>query len=285
MFHLERFVRLYFNLRDTHYANLLPSRRWTSWIYPISILPPPILHLYTRRFIKMNIPMSAPHQNQINIPRLVVTPSTPQDPPSPPTPPERGWRPRPRPTFARSRSLLEQIDATDEQKHLLAPIAPPPGSHRVAPPPARARRGSAASLVLVLLALFLVVSPTLYGPEKMTDLLGLGSAWAGEESWTSDGDAARAGAAAQDVFPSALDSTAPVFGHGHGHGHDAIDKATQYTLDPHDVESSHVEVFAHETAGPAMSHDAWKAYLRRREQVIGRAGAGPTAHLEAWDFH
>lgn len=37
------------------------------------------------------------------------------------------------------------------------------------------------------------------------------------------------------------------------------------------------------TAGPVMSHDAWKTYLKRRRQVMG--GAGTTAHIEAWDFH
>lgn len=44
---------------------------------------------------------------------------------------------------------------------------------------------------------------------------------------------------------------------------------------------------AHNTAGPVMSHDAWKLYLMKRQQMMGRGttGTGPSSHLEAWDFH
>ena len=44
---------------------------------------------------------------------------------------------------------------------------------------------------------------------------------------------------------------------------------------------------AHKTAGPVMSHDAWKSYLKKRQQMMGRGttGTGPSSHLEAWDFH
>jgi hypothetical protein len=44
---------------------------------------------------------------------------------------------------------------------------------------------------------------------------------------------------------------------------------------------------AHKTAGPVMSHDAWKLYLKKRQQMMGKGATtkGPSSHLEAWDFH
>jgi hypothetical protein len=46
-------------------------------------------------------------------------------------------------------------------------------------------------------------------------------------------------------------------------------------------------VGTHKTAGPVMSHDAWKSYLKKRQQMMGRGSGstGPSSHLEAWDFH
>lgn len=110
-------------------------------------------------------------------------------------------------------------------------------------------------------------------PETIVRLIGQQKKWAG--------DARKSLVALMDVD------------HRHGYGHDqariptdrglVIDSYTRREDGRHEVSETLLEVEAQVTAGPVMSHEAWKTYLKRRRQVMG--GAGPTAHIEAWDFH
>lgn len=211
----------------------------------------------------------------LEIPRLVITPSTPQD--HPPSPYSSTGR---RPTLARSQSLLEQIDdatipiishQSQRRKELLAPIITIPTSGRYSP---RAGRGTAASLILVALAFMLVVSSALLSPETVTGLLHSERIWMTKGRWTDDTGTRAQGAAGPWGVAEKGDSTL---------AKDEIDsRSTTYQYAYAGVDSFETAA-SYETAGPAMSHETWRSYLRRREQVTGRAG--PTAHLEAWDFH
>lgn len=207
----------------------------------------------------------------LEIPKLVITPSTPQTDPSP-VPTLNSIR-RLTLSVTTGRTLLDQIESSrprgrkETQTHYLSPTSPTsrPQAHllRRAGEHPRRGRGTAATLVFIAIAFLLVVTSALLSPETIAGLVpGKGRGWMVNVNdrvgaWeTSQGTAEQVDNIATSLETSAEDSHTE-----------------------HASEDAH----AHTTTGPVMSNDAWKSYLRRRDQVTGQAG--PTAHIEAWDFH
>jgi hypothetical protein len=125
-------------------------------------------------------------------------------------------------------------------------------------------KGTVASLILITVAFLLVMTSIVLSPETIVKIIGDQKKWAGD---------------ARKSFIALLDVEHPT----HAHSHVGAERGM--VVDSHTRKSADMEMDAHmtATAGPVMSHDAWKTYLRRRQQVMG--GAGATAHIEAWDFH
>lgn len=235
----------------------------------------------------------------LEIPRLIITPSTPTD--DPPIPKMGRGR---RPTLFRSQSLLDQIDTVPIPVHNLTTTTTRRSKsrtekegkyhHHLTPLLAvqastnrqtRPGRGTAASLVLVLLALVLVISSALLSPETITSLLHSETEWMASdrvEMWTPvaqtpivDHAAHQSGHYEEEDETSDSHSTSTST---------AIGSEEPLSRDPRlEHTDTNLEIEHHTASGPVLTNDAWRSYLRRKEQVTGQAG--PTAHLEAWDFH
>jgi hypothetical protein len=275
----------------------------------------------------------------LEIPRLVITPSTPtDDPPKPKSGRGRGRRPN----LFRSQSLLDQIETTttpspiptspasshfgtrspsgsgfgfgfgsrnDKKEangyHHLTPFDSTLPAHSHPPPLAhstrtRSGKGTAASLILVALAFVLVISSVMFSPESITGLLHSETEWMASdrvEMWVGHGVKTQQDTNTENLA-SGSDLITGINLHTHtytSHYDDDLDSGDSIssTFSENDRPSrdprtelhteTESEVEPHTTTGPVLTNDAWRSYLKRKAQVTGQAG--PTAHLEAWDFH
>jgi len=136
-------------------------------------------------------------------------------------------------------------------------------------------RGTVASLILITAAFLLVMASVIFSPDTIVRVIREQQQWAGE---------------ARKSFMTLCHMNVD-HGLGHGHGHTQGDAQWGMTINSFDTKNGaqggSEEI--HRTAGPVMSHDAWKVYLRKRQQMMGQGQGtgrtGPSSHLEAWDFH
>lgn len=253
----------------------------------------------------------------LEIPRLVITPSTPTD--DPPIP-QLGFGRGRRPTLFRSQSLLDQIDQHNRIQNPTIPTMSTTrrssrlekdkdkmqGHHHLSPFPLhssstnmitarqnRPGRGTAVSLLLVGLAFMLVISSALFSSETVTGLLHSEKQWMASDrvEWIATGTNANARITSESESESAMidEIIHPQLELQPSHYEEDDDSNDGHGGDPmmdHLTEldtGTEVEVEHHTTTGPALTNDAWRSYLKRKDQVTGQAG--PTAHFEAWDFH
>lgn len=244
---------------------------------------------------------------QPEIPRLVITPSTPTD--DLPIPMMGRGR---RPTLFRTQSLLDQMDnqlplhpsipntatrrsspsssSGSSSKVRLDKKSAAAGFHHITPLDVGTRqrpgRGTAASLVLVALAFLLVLSSALLSPESITALLHSETEWMASDKIQFIG--ANTNTPASE--PYTMDENQ--FQQSHHDNDDGKEIESPLTLkeeepsrDPRTeiVIETETESEKYHTTTGVMTNNAWRSYLKRKEQVTGQAG--PTAHLEAWDFH
>lgn len=249
--------------------------------------------------------MTDPLDTPVEIPRLVLTPSTPTDDPPPIS--NRGRRP----TLFRAQSLLDQMDNTlplnpgisttttlrrsspDKKQgwHQLHPLDPHTHSGHgagigIGTRQARPGKGTAASLVLVALAFVLLLSSALLRPETITSLLHSQTEWMASDpvEWIGVGPETTSSEPA-DVQASdhdgeevgGTDFTMMNMNDGPSRDSRPEDPTQNVNTDTHTEDEHHTD------SGLVMTHTAWRSYLRRKEQVTGQAG--PTAHLGVWDFH
>jgi hypothetical protein len=136
-------------------------------------------------------------------------------------------------------------------------------------------RGTVASLILITAAFLLVMASVIFSPDTIVRVIREQQQWAGE---------------ARKSFMTLCHMNVD-------HGHTQGNPQWGMTINSFDTKSGGVGAgrehensgAVYKTAGPVMSHDAWKLYLKKRQQMMGQGqGAGrtgPSSHLEAWDFH
>ena len=248
-------------------------------------------------------------ETPLEIPRLVITPSTPTD--DPPVPILGRGR---RPTLFRAQSLLDQMDnqlplhphiSSGTNRRTSPTSASASGSkvrleknsagyHHLTPLelPTRQRpgRGTAASLVLVALAFMLVMSSALFSPESITALLHSESEWMASDRIPFLG--ANTHEIGSSTSTSSYDPQVQIQSthYDDDDDHSFEDSNTRMnsehgpSRDPRTETELELQIEAdseqeqHTTTG-VMTNDAWRSYLKRKEQVTGQAG--PTAHFEA----
>jgi len=255
------------------------------------------------------IPTKSNTSHPLEIPKLIITPSTPTDD----TPLLAG---RPRLVVPRNQPLLQPRSTPAKQVRVQGSSSavrtrPPPAksqqqacalydqSYRLerspAPAPRRSQlptvresrtrprgqprsydalplhsRGTTASLILITAAFILVMISFVMNPETLVRIINHQKEWVGD---------ARKSLMAIWELPG---------GHTQAEWGMTINSFSRKGSEQEVQGQGKEELLeGHKTAGPVMSHDAWKSYLKKRQQMMGKAatGTGPSSHLEAWDFH
>jgi len=252
---------------------------------------------------------SNPTSHPLEIPKLIITPSTPTDDtpllagrprlnvprnqpllqPSRSTPAKHGrvhgssTAMRTRPPPAKSQ---QQACALYDQSYRLerSPLPSPRRSQLPTVRESRRRphsqpraydamplhsRGTTASLILITAAFILVIISFVMNPETLVRIIKHHNQWVGDARKSLMAIWELPGGHTQAEWGMTINSF-----NRQGHGQDQ-------------GQAQEASAEAHKTVGPVMSHDAWKSYLKKRQQMMGKGATrkGPSSHLEAWDFH